>query len=554
MMFRWNNRSIREAMVKLKSRGVIWSIDRFAIEYGVVSVSGWCGSERGEAVRLHLLLTYEDGQELRVDLEGEIERRDVVIRYPNVGSGVGFFAHTAVARLDVPVAVSLMVALSEDFSVRAPVPFYGKTATSEAISRLSVLRRYANRIVFHILRGNFRLIASRLKTHVPTLFARASMGGRFERLVHSLPNGLVLVMDHALGGGANHYREEIIQQHNDAGSTVLLWTYAPLATGFQMMVREPGGGHALYRVSRDEWSVLAKSRKISHVIFNNCVSYPQPEIVPTMLQAFARIRGVKLTILLHDFFTVCPSHFLVNQAGKHCGLPDVATCRACLPSISDGLVSLYRERDIDAWRRQWGALFLEADHLIAFSENTKRLFLRAYPSVPSASVEIRPHKVNYLRGQYSYPESDGRLRVAMVGNITPVKGGEVFVELVKAARNAGAPIDFSVIGSLASQQRVDGVDQTGPYEREELARLLTERRVNVVLMLSIWPETFSYVTHELIALNVPLVSFDIGAQGDAVRNYALGRVLPLSDGDVLLPQIIEFRDRLAALHGTRPAS
>jgi len=63
-------------------------------------------------------------------------------------------------------------------------------------------------------------------------------------------------------------------------------------------------------------------------------------------------------------------------------------------------------------------------------------------------------------------------------------------------------------------------------------------------MPSIWPETFSFVTHELISTGVPVISFDLGAQGSAVRAYRLGHVVPLSSAKQLLDQILEFRMKL----------
>ena len=46
----------------------------------------------------------------------------------------------------------------------------------------------------------------------------------------------------------------------------------------------------------------------------------------------------------------------------------------------------------------------------------------------------------------------------------------------------------------------------------------------------IWPETFSYTTHEAIATGLPVWSFDLGAQADAIRTTATGRVIPFADG------------------------
>lgn len=51
---------------------------------------------------------------------------------------------------------------------------------------------------------------------------------------------------------------------------------------------------------------------------------------------------------------------------------------------------------------------------------------------------------------------------------------------------------------------------------------------------SIWLETFSYVLHAEIATGLPVWSFDVGAQGDALREAlqsgTSGGLLPLDEG------------------------
>ena len=37
------------------------------------------------------------------------------------------------------------------------------------------------------------------------------------------------------------------------------------------------------------------------------------------------------------------------------------------------------------------------------------------------------------------------------------------------------------------------------------------------LIPSVWPETFSYTTHEALATGMPVYCFDIGAQAEAVK-------------------------------------
>ena len=44
-------------------------------------------------------------------------------------------------------------------------------------------------------------------------------------------------------------------------------------------------------------------------------------------------------------------------------------------------------------------------------------------------------------------------------------------------------------------------------------------------MPSIWPETFSFTTHEMLATGKPVMAFDLGAQGEAVREAENGHIV-----------------------------
>lgn len=544
-VFRWTTPRVRDALAALKARHVHWSVDRFAFEEGVASVNGWCGCASGPVQRVTIVLTFDDGVEESMNVDMGVRRPDVHELHPELGGDCGFFAHRAVSRRDAPETVSLLVELAEGEVFRVPIPFYtDKGRRASFGQRLRVLWRYVERGCHHLMRGNVRLLWSRLRTHWPSVVAKRADPQRLNAMMEDIGDGVVLVVDHALGGGANHYRDELIAKETAAGRTVLLWSYAPLASGFQLGVHRADRAVQLYRIGQRDWNTLVKADGLRKVVYNNCVSFPEPEAMPALLEAFVRRREVNVTILLHDFFPVCPSHFLLNHDGVYCAIPDIDVCRQCLPQISDGLVSLFQARDIDMWRQRWGRLLQGADELIAFSENTKRLYLRAYPDLDRGRIAVRPHSVDYLTGRYTYPVGAQGGRIAVVGDVNYHKGSEVFADLVAEARRICAPIEFTVIGTLNAKRRLEGVTQTGPYARDALARLLTEHQVSMVLMLSIWPETFSYVTHELMALEVPLLSFDIGAQGDAVRQYRLGRVVSLCHGEALLAEVLSFKGQL----------
>ena len=70
--------------------------------------------------------------------------------------------------------------------------------------------------------------------------------------------------------------------------------------------------------------------------------------------------------------------------------------------------------------------------------------------------------------------------------------------------------------------------------------LVEENEINMILIPSIWPETFSYVCHEVMALELPVACFDVGAQAEVVDKYRKGRILKSKEASCVLRELSEF--------------
>ena len=525
-------------------KDVEWSVDRLVQADGMLCAMGWCASRKNDRLAVALLMIYPGGEEVRFPLDCTQDRPDVPARLPGLSPQCGFFLYVPIASDKTPKRVIMEFVCGEADPVRVVLP-YGE-AEGEAPERWkrSLIVHYCRRLFAHLRQGNWGLIYQRIRGNLPALLAKTTSDDDLEQRLGVLPPDTLLVIDHALGGGANHYRDEMIDKYSRDGRFVLLWTFSVLTLSHQLSFIASDGRKTSVKIDLSVWDRLIRCRKISGLVFNNCVSFPKPEEFPDRLVRFVQAYPGerRLTMLVHDFFTVCPSHFLLNHQGRYCGLPGIETCRRCLPALDDPLANLFSAKNMELWRALWATAFEHAAEIICFSENTQSLLLKAYPDLPRDHLRIVPHKVDYLSGRYAGDPSSSRLRVAMVGQIGKHKGSEEYISLIETARQRGYPIDFYVIGSLNGSVKPPEVIETGTYQRNDLADLFNRNKIRMVLMLSIWPETFSYVTHELIKLGIPLLSYDIGAQGDAVREYALGKTVPLgSDANALLDCIDSFR-------------
>ena len=88
-------------------------------------------------------------------------------------------------------------------------------------------------------------------------------------------------------------------------------------------------------------------------------------------------------------------------------------------------------------------------------------------------------------------------------------------------------IRLCLIGYTGDEGENKIFKETGKYRREQLPRLVLENDIDLFFIPAVWPETFSYTTSEIMAMNMPLAVFDIGAPAERVKDYARGAVLPL---------------------------
>ncbi len=80
----------------------------------------------------------------------------------------------------------------------------------------------------------------------------------------------------------------------------------------------------------------------------------------------------------------------------------------------------------------------------------------------------------------------------------------------------------------------------------KLPELLRAEKINACLLPSVWHETFSYVTAELMHYRMPLAVFDLGAPAERVRAYERGCIIPAIDARAALARMIAFQRALAA--------
>ena len=370
------------------------------------------------------------------------------------------------------------------------------------------------------------------------------------RLLPSLRGGpsVCLVFDHNLGGGANQYRRQLIGERLAGGVTVLLCTYNLPTLDYRLQVFRPGGGEEVYRISSflGLEPILAQA-PVAEIFLNSPVSFDEPLVFADWIAAMrAAHPGARLTFAMHDYFAVCPSFVLLDADGRYCGIPDVAECANCLPRHQARYVALSPPTEIGPWRALWGRCLAAADEVRCFSDSTRRLLRRAYPDLAADRISVIPHQVDYVPARLPALDHSAPLVVGIIGQISEQKGALVVKEMVARIDREHLDIRVVVIGTLDVPVKSERLRVTGPYRHEELVDLIEANGINLFFFPSVCPETFSYVTEEMIRLEVPIVAFDLGAPGDRLRSYGNARLCEEISARSALATLVDFHAQLAA--------
>ena len=373
----------------------------------------------------------------------------------------------------------------------------------------------------------------------PDVFS-AAFDLKLERLLFS-GRPSVMILDHNFGGGANRYRRQCIERWLAQERAVLLY-YEDLFNrrGMAVLNHPTIGAFERPGVSTEALEHLAGAGAWDEIFFNNAAHAQAPLGVPSLLARLKKITGARLTFAVHDFYTVCPTFVLLDDAGKHCGVPDeIQDCERCLArNRFDPHAGRFTIRD---WRAAWGAALDAADQIVCFSNSSATLLARAYPGALTKTT-VEPHRTPPWPAGTTVPlDWTGGLRIGVVGGLySEAKGSRVVANLIDVIRERRLDIPVVLIGEMIDMPKPAGLLVTGRYLTEELPTLLAQHGINFCFFPSICPETFSYVLSELMGLNMPICGFDLGAQGERLRAYERGLVVDRVDAAVALNAMLAW--------------
>ncbi len=259
-------------------------------------------------------------------------------------------------------------------------------------------------------------------------------------------------------------------------------------------------------------------------------------------------------VTAHDYYLACPSYNFINAQGEYCGIEkDKTVCNRCYVTVNGGNAAIsteeYRKKSTETLSRFDTIHFPSITALLVMKEALGGQWERL-----AQKAKVLEHDLSHLYPVAARYESAPLLsetesrHVVFLGSLKSNKGSELLVRSLGALKESGFTVEAFGF-SPESSQNPEGLKVTPYRDAEHLAELFSERRPGMVLIPSIWPETFCFTFFESILLTphaVPVVA-PFGYPALVVNQEKLGVVLADLTPEALVAACVQATERRTLL-------
>jgi glycosyltransferase involved in cell wall biosynthesis len=475
---------------------------------------GWCFSAQAEHAEVQLKINYADDSSEWLDCQCHITRVDVLEAHADYRQSVrsGFRFSTRLDREQAVKQVSLFVRLHD--------------GSWESAALASVMAEFQA--------GPVKIRAQKNQNKILKFF--------FEPQA-SLQKPIVLLIDHGMGGGASIFSQSKHRQWIENKQSVLSLNFNNSRLVCDLVYTDADNSQKVQLKNLAAIMKHISKWNISEIHVNSVVSYPEIFKLLNFLVKLKLKKDIKLFYYAHDYHALCDSWSLINQYNQFCKLPVPAVCQGCIGKRIKYFPTLEATNSIVSWRKRWEKFLRTCDEIILFSKSSQDLFQQAYKKVAhDFKLRIQPHDQVFGFADTVVSVKADPFVIGVVGNISIAKGANILRDMARLILKEKLALKIVVIGNIETYEPSDVFFSTGSYTPEQLPDLLASYQVGVCFFPSVCPETFSFVTSEIISLELPLVCFGLGAQAERVGHYAKGYVVESVTPEAALKQIMHLLD------------
>lgn len=332
----------------------------------------------------------------------------------------------------------------------------------------------------------------------------------------------IVYFDHELGGGANMYTDQIISENKDENLVICISFIHPNYNSkkrYALRYFYKDYFNYIHFENLDELKDFFDFIKITDLVIGSLITHENLVDVISMLTEIITLQKCRSTYLVHDYHSCCPNFTLMYKGEYFCDIPDLRKCETCLVKINLPSVLINKDfTNLPNYRSLWFKFFTTSiDEIVCFAPSGKKIIMKTYPSLPEDKIKIIPHAVRDYRP----------IVIGIIGNIhSEGKGGLIIQRMAQILEKENKNnVRIILLGEISPQFDHSAIQKSGAYTRDILYDLIRKNFIDLFLIPSVLPETFSYTTAEAILTGLPVFSYNLGGQADQVKNYKNGIIL-----------------------------
>lgn len=219
-------------------------------------------------------------------------------------------------------------------------------------------------------------------------------------------------------------------------------------------------------------------------------------------------------VTLHDYTSICPTYFLIDTDKQYCKYACSNKCLNCCKIIN-----------IDVRKEAMGILLSNSKVIVpdesVIQEIQKYYNINDYEIIPNG-IDINGFKKFEINDTKN---KDKIKKIAFIGDINDHKGSEIYKKMINKNEKNFIYYLFGDSEDLFFKNNRLNYNYMGKYDKSELPKLLNDNKIDLVLMFSICPESFSYVLSETMIAKIPVISLNVGAIANRINKTNIGKVI-----------------------------
>ncbi|MWP62874.1 glycosyltransferase [Gilliamella sp. Pas-s25] len=336
----------------------------------------------------------------------------------------------------------------------------------------------------------------------------------------------IVIVTHAWDGGINTYLEKIIGQYTNQGIDCIL-----------LKVHDKKF-YSIYSHENDQFNLCnLKNLSLScdFVFLDLFFKTIQPVLVHInsfagldwhhhqKLLSYFSSSNLSYKFIIHDYACMSYDYKLLNPEYRYEGVPSLRQ-RNHWYNVK-AVPGDYDINTADAYERHKAyASFLKRCFKIESpSYRARDIVLKDFPNL---DIDVIPHDdgLDDILPTERKKEKN-KIKIASIGALSIEKGSQILSTLAIDSKNRDLNLSYFLVGfSNPGDQHVmktNNVTVTGKYKNnKECIDKIREISPDLIILPSIWEETFSYTLSIALALKIPTLVFDIGAQSERTKDLS----------------------------------